>query len=107
VAHRSFLLLTFVFASTIAYPQTFSDVSETPQPLALDSPLDRGPLACSPQQHQTIVVPGPLIEGAKLKARLLMLLRDSLADDTRGIVNIAREKEIRRLANKLKSSRLE
>jgi len=32
-------------------------------------------------------------------------LHDSLYDDARGIVNIEREKEIRKLANKLKSDR--
>jgi len=32
-------------------------------------------------------------------------LRDSLFDDAKGVVNIAREKEIKRLANKLKNSR--
>jgi hypothetical protein len=31
-------------------------------------------------------------------------LRDSLFDDAAGIVNIAREKEIKKLANKLKSA---
>jgi hypothetical protein len=41
------------------------------------------------------------VDRAKLKARLLTLLRDSLFDDAKGIVNIAREKEIRKLANKL------
>jgi hypothetical protein len=40
------------------------------------------------------------VDRAKLKARLATLLRDSLFDDTKGIVNIAREKEIRKLANK-------
>jgi hypothetical protein len=39
---------------------------------------------------------------AKVKARLVTLLRDSLYDDAKGIVNIAREKEIKKLANKLR-----
>jgi hypothetical protein len=50
---------------------------------------------------QSIQVPPPLVDRAKLKARLVTLLRDSLFDDAKGIVNIAREKEIRKLANKL------
>jgi hypothetical protein len=50
----------------------------------------------------TIRVPMPIVDRAKLKARLATLLRDSLFDDANGIVNIAREKEmIRKLANKL------
>jgi hypothetical protein len=43
------------------------------------------------------------LERARLKARLAALLRESLYDDARGIVNIGREKEIRKLANKLRS----
>jgi hypothetical protein len=51
---------------------------------------------------RTIVVPRPLREGAKLRLRLSDLLRESIYDDAKGIVNIAREKEIKKLANKLK-----
>lgn len=57
-------------------------------------------LTCSPTPA-TIRVPPPLVARAKVKARLVTLLRDSLSDDTKGIVNIAREKEIKKLANKL------
>jgi len=48
-------------------------------------------------------VPSTVAARARLKARLITLLRESLFDDTKGIVNIAREKEIKKLANKLKS----
>jgi hypothetical protein len=58
-------------------------------------------LTCS-QTPATIRVPPPLLARAKVKARLVTLLRDSLSDDTKGIVNIAREKEIKKLANKLR-----
>jgi hypothetical protein len=40
---------------------------------------------------------------AKLKARLITLLRESLYDDAKGIVNIPREREIKNIANKLRS----
>jgi hypothetical protein len=43
------------------------------------------------------------VQRARLKARLAILLRDSLYDDAKGIVNIARENEIRKLANKLRN----
>jgi hypothetical protein len=46
-----------------------------------------------------------LLEQAKLKARLAALLRESLYDDAKGIVNMPREKEIRKLASKLRSKR--
>jgi hypothetical protein len=60
------------------------------------------PLTCS--QSHTIYVPKPIAERAKLKVRLLNLLRESLFDDAKGVVNIAREKEIEKLANKLRSN---
>ena len=43
------------------------------------------------------------MERAKTKARLITLLRESLFDDAKGIVNIAREREIKKLVGKLKS----
>lgn len=61
------------------------------------------PLICS--DHLTIRVPSPIVERARIKARLLILLRESLNDDASGIVNIARENEIKKLAAKLKSDR--
>jgi hypothetical protein len=39
---------------------------------------------------------------AKVKARLINLLRESLYDDAKGVVNITREKEIKNLVSKLK-----
>ena len=60
-------------------------------------------LTCS--QTFTIHVPQAIAERARLKARLLTLLRDSLYDDAKGIVNTAPEKEIKKLANKLKNER--
>ena len=60
-------------------------------------------LTCA--QTSAIVVPRPLLERARVKARLAALLRESLYDDAKGIVNIAREKEIKKLANKLRSDR--
>jgi hypothetical protein len=57
------------------------------------------PQACS--QPEKFVIPGAFAKRAKLKARLANLLRQSLVDDTEGIVNLSREKEIKDLANKL------
>jgi hypothetical protein len=57
-------------------------------------------LTCPPTPA-TIRVSPPLVARAKVKARLVALLRDSLYDDAKGIVNIAREKETKKLANKL------
>jgi hypothetical protein len=37
----------------------------------------------------------------------MTLLRESLCDEAKGIVNVAREMEVRKLAAKLKTGRLE
>lgn len=103
MAKRSFILLPVVFASALAGAQVLGQVSGGPEP-DLKNAFVGGPLACSQQSH-TIYVPTPVAERAKLKARLLNLLRDSLYDDAKGIVNTARESEIRKLANKLRSNR--
>lgn len=59
-------------------------------------------LTCSPAPATTIIrVPPPLVARAKVKVRLVTVLHDSLYDDAKGTVNIAREKEIKKLANKL------
>ena len=103
MAKGSFLLLSFVLASALAGAQVLGQAPRGPEPDLSDAFVG-SPVACSQPTH-TIYVPRPVAERAKLKARLLNLLRDSLYDDARGIVNIARENEIKKLANKLKNSR--
>jgi hypothetical protein len=72
------------------------------QTLIFDASLVGSALTCSQTSPtEPIRVAQPLVDRAKLKARLATLLYDSLSDDAKGIVNIAREKEIRKLANKL------
>lgn len=51
-----------------------------------------------------LTIPRALFERAKLKSRLGKLLRESIYDDAQGIVNVPREKEIRKLANELRRS---
>ncbi len=58
-------------------------------------------MTCS-QPPVVLRVPASVIERAKTKLRLINLLRESLLDDSRGIVNIAREKEIKKLVSELK-----
>ena len=55
--------------------------------------------SCS--QPEKLTIPQAVAKRAKLKARLLNLLRESLFDDAKGIVNLAREKEIKDLAHTL------
>ena len=63
-------------------------------------------MSCA-QPQQSLVVPREILGQARLKAKLVNLLRESLYDDAKGIVNVAREKEIRQLAGKLKSRKLD
>ena len=100
----SFILLPVVFASALAGAQVQGPVSGGPDP-DLKNAFVGSALTCS--QSHTIFVPKPIAERAKVKARLLNLLRDSLYDDAKGVVNIARENEIRKLANKLRSGKTE
>lgn len=98
----SILLLPVVLASAVAGAQILGQTSGGPNS-DLQNAFGGSPLTCS--QPTRIVVPSPIVERAKLKIRLLNLLRESLFDDAKGVVNIAREKEIKRLADKLKNSR--
>ena len=66
----------------------------------LTAPVVRSALTCSQPPQEKISVPVAVIE----HARLINLLHLSLLDDANGILNIEREKEIRKLANKLKQT---
>ena len=103
MAKRNFFLLPVVFASALAGAQVLGQASAVSEP-DLKNAFAGSALTCSQQTH-TIFVPRPVAERAKIKARLLNLLRDSLYDDARGVVNIARENEIKKLANKLRGKR--
>jgi hypothetical protein len=101
VPNASFLLLPFILVAAIASAQ-MDQVSHPPESNFKNAVVGSA-LTCS--QPHTLVVPSRFLKRAKVKARLLTLLRESLYDDARGVVNIAREKEIRKLANKLKNQR--
>jgi NhaP-type Na+/H+ or K+/H+ antiporter len=92
------LVLAFAFVSA----QVMGQVSKESH-LRFKSSFVGGTLTCS--QSPTIHVPLPLVERARIKARLRTLLRESLDDDGSGIANVAREKEIRKLANELTRNR--
>jgi len=102
VAKGSLVLLSVVLASALASAQVPGGILGRSEP-DLNTAYVGSTLTCSPSY--TIVVPRPLLERAKLKARLAALLRESLYDDAKGIVNMPREKEIRELASKLRSKR--
>ena len=100
---ESFLVLPFVLASALASAQ-MGAISGQPKPDIQDA-FAGSSLTCSQAPSHKFVVPASVYETAKIKARLLVLLSDSLYDDAKGIVNIARENEIKKLANKLKNAR--
>jgi hypothetical protein len=89
-------------ASTLFSVQATAQALREPQPDLASAFVER-PLTCS--EPQKLVVSQPFAERAKLKSRLSNVLRESLYDDAKGIVNIAREKEIKDLVNKLKKQR--
>jgi hypothetical protein len=99
VAHIRVALLTLALASTLGCVQAGAQAFRDPQPDFAPT-FGGGALTCS--QPKKLLVPPAFVERAKLKARLSNILRESLFDDAKGIVNIAREKEIKELANKLK-----
>ena len=105
MAKRSCFLLPVILGSALAGAQVLGQIPGGSEP-DLKNAFVGSPLTCSQQPH-TIYVARPVAERARLKARLLNLLRDSLYDDAKGIVNIARENEIKKLANKLKGARFD
>jgi hypothetical protein len=102
VAKLGFTLLSVMLASVLVCAQDMTQVLREP-PLNPNSPLIADTLKCS--QTESIVVPGAIAKRAKLKARLLNLLRESLFDDAKGVVNASREREIRKLASQLRNDR--
>jgi hypothetical protein len=99
---KGIILLPVVLASALAGAQVLGAVSGGPEP-DLTNAFGRSTLTCS--QSSTLAIPQRVAEWAKLKARLLNLLRESLFDDAKGIVNIAREREIKKLASKLSGNK--
>ena len=95
-------LLTVAFASTLFSVPATAQALRDPN-LDLAPAFSKGSLTCS--ETQRFLIPKPFAARAKLKARLLNLLRESLYDDAKGIANITREKEIKNLANKLKDDK--
>lgn len=97
---KALMAIFVALASALAGAQTLESLSGNARPnqsLAFSG----GALACS--QPEVLRVPQDLVQRAKLKLRLMNLLQESLLDDAKGIVNIAREKEIKKLADKLKN----
>ena len=98
MAKGIFALPLVVLASALISAQQMEQIPGEPQ---LDRPVSFVGSALTCSQTQTIRVPRAVSERAKLKIQLMKLLRESLYDDSNGIVNIAREKEIKKLASKL------
>ena len=103
---RFALPVSVMFAVLLVTPA----VAQLPGPaqpefrFAPNVPASSPTLSCS-SQPQSLVVPRDMLGQARLKARLMTLLRESLYDEAKGIVNVGREKEIRKLAAKLKTGK--
>ncbi len=96
---KAVLALFVALASALAGAQTLEFLSGNSRPNR-SAAFSGGALTCS--QPEVLRVPQVVVQRAKLKLRLMNLLQESLLDDAKGIVNITREKEIRKLAGKLK-----
>ena len=98
---KSVLLLPVILASAFASAQVLGQAPVEPDS-DIRNAFSGSSLTCS--EPGKIVVPLRLADRARLKVRLVNLLRLSLFDDAKGVVNVQREKEIKQLANKLKKS---
>lgn len=105
-SNNELTLLAVALAFAIVTGRAQGQASNVPDP-NFPAKFVGSSLTCSSTSTAgpSISVPQPLVEKARLKARLAGLLRESLYDDAKGIVNIARENEIRKLANKLVKQR--
>src|SRR5579863_3013499 len=97
MAHR-WLIFTLASAFLLG-SQTLAQTAALVEP-DIKTPFAAGNPSCS--QPEKLSIPRRLVERAKLKARLVNILRESLYDDAKGIINVARDREIRTLASKLK-----
>ena len=94
------LALVLCMLNLPLHSQSISELG-TGNPLADEKTAFLRSSAQGCSQPERLVIPQAVASRAKLKARLVNLLRDSLYDDAKGIVNAAREKEIKKLAHKL------
>lgn len=94
-------VLAFCLLPVLVHAQELGQNAPPEPGLASAMAFSGSALACS-TQAQVLHVPASAAARAKVKARLMTLLRESLFDDAKGVVNIARENEIRKLANRLK-----
>jgi hypothetical protein len=100
VARTRFALLAVALASTLFSVQATAQALRDPN-LDFPSPVVGGTLKCSNPPALHFVIPKLFAARAKVKARLYNLLRESLEDDAKGIVNMKREKEIKEISNEL------
>ena len=101
MARLRFALLAVALASTLFSVQATAQALRDPN-LDLPASLVGETLKCTNPEKVRIRIPERFAERAKLKARLYNLLRESLYDDSKGLVDMKREKEIGDLADKLK-----
>jgi hypothetical protein len=106
VAKSFVTLVTLALAAAVCSVQAMGQAPADSHPDFKASFLGSA-LTCSSQdkQPERVSVPRPFAKRAKVKARLLNLLHESLYDDSKGIVNVTREREIVDLAKKLKEEK--
>jgi hypothetical protein len=97
---KALMAIFVALASVLAGAQTLESLQGNSRPNQSVA-FSGSTLTCS--QPEVLRIPQGVIQQANLKLRLMNLLQESLLDDARGIVNIAREKEIRKLADEMKN----
>ena len=88
---KSVLLLPVILASAFASAQVLGQPPAEPDS-DIRNAFSGSSLTCS--EPGRILIPVRLAERARLKVRLVNLLRLSLFDDAKGIVNVEREKRL-------------
>ena len=106
MAKTAAALVVLAVASVLFSLQAMGQASGDPHP-GFKASFVGSAVTCSQPEKKTekFIVPQSLARRARLKARLMNLLHESLSDDSKGIVNVEREKEISSLAKKLKDDK--
>lgn len=104
------VFLTPLAVGQVATGQIATGPEATAQHLPADSLAEFNPsvgstLSCV--QPQRLQIPRTVAKRAKLKAQLMNVLRESIFDDAKGVVNLARERQIKDLINRLTKEKAE
>jgi hypothetical protein len=114
------VVLTLILASAFLCAQAFGQIGAGQQVATAEPEIGHvpgealtephgsfagNPFTCS--ESQKLTIPSSAAKRAKLKAQLMNVLRLSIFDDAKGIVNVTRERQIKELIRKLDHEKTE